>query len=157
MKHPEGENRQRAYSYRQDPSVPAFPDDRPIIVFDGHCVLCSRFARFVLRHDRRAVFRLMAAQTSIGQAFYRHLNLDPVQFETNVLLENGQAWLKSAGTIRMFEHLGFPWSLCGVLRVVPRSWLDRLYDLVARNRLRWFGSQSICFLADPAYRDRFIE
>ena len=99
----------------------------------------------------------MAAQTSIGQAFYRHLNLDPVQFETNVLLENGQAWLKSAGTIRMFEHLGFPWSLCGVLRVVPRSWLDRLYDLVARNRLRWFGSQSICFLADPAYRDRFIE
>ena len=157
MKDTERDNRQTAYSYRQNPSVPAFPDDRPIIVFDGHCVLCSRFARFVLRHDRRAVFRLMAAQTPIGQALYRHLRLDPVQFETNVLLENGQAWFKSAGTIRIFEHLGFPWSLCGVLRVVPRPLLDRLYNLIARNRLRWFGSQSICFRADPVHRDRFIE
>jgi predicted DCC family thiol-disulfide oxidoreductase YuxK len=157
MKGPERDTRQRAYGYRQDPSVPAFPDDRPIIVFDGHCVLCSRFAQFVLRHDRRAVFRLMAAQTPIGQALYRHLHLDPVQFETNVLLEDGQAWFKSAGTIRMFERLGFPWSLCGVLRAVPRPLLDRLYNLIARNRLRWFGSRSICFLADPAHRDRFIE
>lgn len=149
-------NQNGAYSYREDTSVPAFPDDRPIIIFDGHCVLCSRFARFVIRHDRRAALRLMAAQTSVGQAIYRHLHLDPVKFETNVLLDNGQAWFKSAGTIRMFEHLGFPWSLCSVLRIVPGPWLDRLYDLIARNRLRWFGSQSICFLADPEHRDRFI-
>lgn len=157
MKNQEREKRQNAYSYRRDPSIPGFPDDRPIIIFDGHCVLCSRFARFVLRHDRREVFRLMAAQTPIGQSIYRHFHLDPVQFETNILLENGQAWFKSAGTVRMFEHLGFPWSLCGALRVVPRPWLDRIYNLIARNRLRWFGSQAICFLADPVHRDRFIE
>jgi len=156
MKAQERGNPSRTYSYREDPSVPAFPDDRPIIIFDGNCVLCSRFSRFVLRHDRRAVFRLMAAQTPVGQALYRHLHLDPVQFETNVLLDRGQAWFKSAGTIRMFAHLGFPWSLCSVLRVVPQPWLDQLYDLIARNRLRWFGSQSVCFLADPAHRDRFI-
>jgi predicted DCC family thiol-disulfide oxidoreductase YuxK len=149
-------NQRKAFSYRDDPSVPDFPDDRPIIIFDGHCVLCSGFARFVIRHDRRGVFRLMAAQTPLGQAIYRHLNLDPVSFETNVLLENGRAWFKSDGTIRMFAHLGFPWSMSRVLRLVPRTLLDRLYDLVARNRLRWFGSQSACFLADPAHRDRFL-
>ena len=38
-----------AYSYRSDPTVPAFPDDRPIIIFDGKCVFCSVFARFILR------------------------------------------------------------------------------------------------------------
>jgi predicted DCC family thiol-disulfide oxidoreductase YuxK len=157
MKAEERGNPSGVYGYREDPSVPAFPDDRPIIIFDGYCVLCSRFARFVLRHDRRAVFRLMAAQTPVGQALNRHLHLDPVQFETNVLLECGQAWFKSAGTIRMFRHLGFPWSLSSVLRVVPPLWLDRLYDLIARNRLRWFGSQSVCLLTDPAHRDRFIE
>ena len=147
----------RAFSYRDDASVPKFPDDRPIIIFDGHCVLCSRMARFVLRHDRRGVFRLMAAQTPLGYAIYRHFHLNPLRFETNVLLEGGQAWFKSAGAIRMFENLGFPWSLCGVLRVAPRPWLDRLYDLIARNRLRWFGSQATCFIADPAHRDRFLE
>jgi predicted DCC family thiol-disulfide oxidoreductase YuxK len=97
----------------------------------------------------------MAAQSSLGQALYRHYNLDPVSFETNVLLENGRAWFKSAGTIRIFTLLGWPWSLARILRAVPRTLLDRLYNVVARNRLRWFGSQS-CFLMDPAHKDRFL-
>jgi predicted DCC family thiol-disulfide oxidoreductase YuxK len=145
-----------AYSYKQDPAVPAFPDDRPIIIFDGYCVLCSRFAQFVLRHDRRAVFRLLAAQSSLGQAIFRHLGLDPVSFQTYVLLENGRAWLKSSGTIRIFAHLGFPWSLSILLRFLPSGPLDRLYDLVARNRLKWFGSRQVCLLSDPAHADRFL-
>jgi predicted DCC family thiol-disulfide oxidoreductase YuxK len=146
-----------AYSYRDDPLVPAFADDRPIIIFDGHCVLCSRFARFVLRHDQRAVFRLMAAQSPLGQALYRHYRLDPVNFETNVLLDGGRAWFKSAGSIRMFVKLGMPWALVGVLRAVPRPLLDRLYEVVARNRLRWFGASAVCFVPDAALRDRFLE
>ena len=147
----------RAFSYRDDPLVPAFPDERPIIIFDGHCVLCSRMARFVLRHDRRAVFRLMAAQTPLGEAIFRHFHLDPVRFETTVLLEQGRAWFKSEGVMRMCAHFGFPWILFRALQVLPRNVLDRLYDLVARNRLHWFGSQSACFLPDPAHRDRFLE
>ena len=66
------------YAYRDDPAVPDFPDDKPVIVFDGHCVLCSRWARFVLKHDRRAVFRLLPAQSPLGHALYIHLGLDPV-------------------------------------------------------------------------------
>jgi predicted DCC family thiol-disulfide oxidoreductase YuxK len=146
----------RAYSYRVDPSVPPFPDDRPIIVFDGHCVLCSGFAQFVLRHDRQATFRLVAAQSPLGQALYRHWQLDAVNFKTNLLVDEGRAWVKSAGTIRMFVKLGWPWALVAVLRLVPRALLDRVYELVARNRLRWFGARAVCFAPDPSQRDRFL-
>jgi len=109
-----------------------------------------------LRHDRHGVFRLTAAQTPLGQALFQHLGLDPVNFETNVLLDKGQAYFKSDGTIRMFTHLGFPWSFARLARGLPRVLLDRLYDLIAKNRLKWFGSQSVCFLAEPAHRDRFL-
>jgi len=146
-----------AYSYRADASVPSFPDDRPIIIFDGHCVLCSAFAQFVLRHDRHAHFRLMTAQAPLGQAIYRHFDLDPVNFQTNVLLEDGRAWIKSAAFVRIVSRLGFPWSLAKAFRWIPRRLFDALYDLVARNRLRWFGSRSQCSIADPAHRDRFLE
>jgi predicted DCC family thiol-disulfide oxidoreductase YuxK len=146
-----------SFSYRSDPSVPPFPDDRPIIIFDGHCVLCSRLARFVLRHDRHGVLRLTAAQTPLGQSLFRHLGLDPVHFETNVLLENGTAHFKSDGSIRMMAHLGFPWSLALLARLVPRTLLDRLYDFIAKNRLRWFGSQTECLVAEPSHRDRFLQ
>src|SRR6185437_9898117 len=99
------------YSYRTDPAVPFFPDDKPIIIFDGHCVLCSRFARMVLRRDKAGRFRLLPAQSPLGEALYRHYGLPTPQYETNILLEDGQAWFKSEGSIRMLRRLGFPWSL----------------------------------------------
>ena len=41
---------QRApYEYRADPAVPRFADDRPVIVFDGKCVLCCSTAQFILQ------------------------------------------------------------------------------------------------------------
>jgi predicted DCC family thiol-disulfide oxidoreductase YuxK len=145
-----------AFSYRRDPAVPPFPDDRPIIIFDGKCVLCSGFAQFVLRHDHRRRFRLLAAQTPLGEALYVHLGLDPKNYETNILLENGRAWFKSEGSIRMFERLGFPWSLAAAGRLMPRGLRDRLYDVVARNRLRWFGVRETCLISAPGHDDRFL-
>jgi len=146
-----------AYSYRSDPAVPSFPDDQPILIFDGNCVLCSSFVQFILRTDRERRFRLLAAQTPIGASLYRHFGLNPTDYETNILLEDGRVWLKSEGSLRIFEELGFPWSLLAVGRLLPRFVRDRLYEIVARNRLRWFGVRQTCYLTDPAHADRFIE
>jgi predicted DCC family thiol-disulfide oxidoreductase YuxK len=145
-----------AFSYRTDPAVPSFPDDRPIIIFDGKCVLCCAFAQFILRHDRERRFRLLAAQTPIGAALYQHFGLAPLDYESNILLEDGRTWLKSEGSIRIFERLGFPWSLASIARLLPRPVRDRLYEIVARNRLRWFGARDTCYLPDPSQADRFL-
>jgi predicted DCC family thiol-disulfide oxidoreductase YuxK len=145
-----------AFSYRTDPTVPPFPDDRPVIIFDGECVLCSRFAQFIMRADRHRRFRLLAAQQPIGSALYTHLGLDPETYETFVLLDEGRAWLRSDAALRILAELGFPWSLSGISRLMPRFARDRLYDLVARNRLRWFGCRASCYAPDPSEADRFI-
>ena len=144
------------FSYRADPAVPVFPDDRPVVVFDGHCVLCSRFARFLLRHDRRGRLRLLPAQTPLGQAVYRHYGLDPVALETNLLIAEGRVWAKGEGTLRILALLGFPWSMFQALRLLPTGWLNRLYDVIARNRIRWFGYRATCLLVDPGFEDRFL-
>jgi predicted DCC family thiol-disulfide oxidoreductase YuxK len=147
---------QEAFSYRSDPAVPSFPDDRPILIFDGKCVMCSGFANFILRHDHAHQFRFMAAQTPLGAALYQHFGLHPTNYETNLLLEDGRVWIKSEASIRMFERLDLPWSMIGVLRLLPRAARDRLYDFIARNRLRWFGSSEACYLPNPSEADRFI-
>ena len=144
------------YSWRKDPTVPLFADDRPILIFDGHCVLCSSFAQFILRHDHRRHFRLLAAQTPLGVALYRHFGLDPVDYDTNILIEDGRAWLKAESSIRVFERLGFPWSLMSAVRLLPRSVRDWLYGMLARNRLRWFGTRTSCYRPDPSEADRFL-
>jgi len=60
------------YSYRADPAVPRFADDKAVLVFDGVCVLCSGFARFILKRDAAFAFRLVTAQSPLGQALLRH-------------------------------------------------------------------------------------
>ena len=144
------------FSYRADAAVPHFPDDRPIIVFDGKCVLCSRFAQFVMRRDRAAKFRLLAAQSPLGDALYRHFGLDPVNYQTYILLQNGIAYFRSEAAIRILEGLGPPWRLASICRVCPLPVRDRLYDFIARHRLDWFGARPACYVPNAAEADRFL-
>jgi predicted DCC family thiol-disulfide oxidoreductase YuxK len=146
----------QAYGYRRDPAVPAFPGDRPIIIFDGYCALCSGWAEFVLRHDRAGVHRLLSAQSALGRALYVHYGLDPQDYETNILIADGIAWFKSEGSIRMAEGLGLPWSLARALRILPLPVRDKLYAMIARNRLRWFGKREVCYRPDQRYAERFL-
>jgi len=151
-----GESHLEPYSYRRDPSVPAFDDARPIFIFDGKCALCSGFARFLLRHDRKQQLRLLAAQSDLGEALYCHFGLKSGDYDTNILLFGGRALAKSDGSIRVFELLGAPWSIAALARLAPRSLRDALYDWVARNRLRWFGAHSVCYAPDPSDSHRFV-
>ncbi len=144
------------YSDRRDAAVPRFSDDRPIILFDGHCALCSGWARFALRHDRTGIYRLLPAQTPLGRALYVHYGLDPEDYETNILIADGIAWFKSEGSIRMAEGLGWPWSFARVLRMLPLRLRDRLYQSVARNRLRLFGRRAACYRGEPGLEHRFL-
>jgi predicted DCC family thiol-disulfide oxidoreductase YuxK len=144
------------YSYRSDPRVPPFPDDRPIVIFDAQCVLCSRWVEFVLRHDHAGRYRLLSAQSALGHALYVHYGLDPENYETNILLIDGVALFKAEGSIRMAEGLGLPWSLAGILRVLPKRVADALYESLARNRFRLFGRRETCYLPRSGDRERFI-
>lgn len=145
------------YSYRADPAVPAFADDKALVVFDGVCVLCSGFARFILKRDARFAFRLTTAQSALGQALYRHYGLDPGTFESNLVLADGRACAKLDTVAAVGARLGGPWRALALARLVPRALGDRLYDLVARNRYRLFGRTESCMLPPPQWRDRFID
>lgn len=145
-----------AYSYRDDPDVPDFKDDKPVIVFDGYCVLCSRWANFVIRHDTAKRYRLLAAQSDLGEALYTHFGKKSGDYDTNILLENGLIRVKSDGSLAMFSGLGLPWSLMTVFRVIPRPVRDWMYDRLARNRFKWFGKREHCYLPPVSEKDRFL-
>lgn len=114
------------YSYRNDPAVPAFPDDKPLIVFDGVCVLCTSFARFVARRDTAHQFRFTAAQSPLGEALFRHYGLDPVNYETNLLIADGRVFGKMDAFAGIMRRLGGLWRWTGLLASLPAPLADGL-------------------------------
>jgi predicted DCC family thiol-disulfide oxidoreductase YuxK len=145
------------YSYRNDPNVPAFPDDKALLAFDGVCVLCSATARFILKRDHARRFRFATAQSKLGQALFRHYGLDPQTFETNLLLVEGRAYGKLDSVIVAGTQLGGVWRALALLHALPRAVADWLYDCVARNRYRLFGRTEHCMMPPREWRDRFID
>jgi predicted DCC family thiol-disulfide oxidoreductase YuxK len=149
-------SRAAPYSYRADPRVPPFPDDKVLVVFDGVCVLCSGFARFILERDKDFAFRLTTAQSPLGQALYRHYGLDTQEFESNLVLADGRAHAKLDTVALAGERLGGVWRPLSLLRLMPRRLADWIYDRVARNRYAVFGRTEKCMIPPPRWRDRFI-
>ena len=145
-----------AFSYRDDPEVPDFPDADPVLIFDGECVMCSHSAAFVLKHERHKRCNFVAAQSALGGALYRHYDLDDDDFETFVLLHRGTAYFRSDAALRLLSLLGLPWSLASVFRVVPRPVRDVSYNTGARNRYRLFGRRDTCYMPPPEDAGRFL-
>ena len=130
--------------------------DKPLIVFDGLCVLCSGNARFVLRHDRRRHFNLTTAQGPLGAALYRHYGLPTDDYETMLVIDGGRLFTESDGAIAIARGLGWRWRAAAAARIVPRPIRNALYRLIARNRYRLFGRREVCWTPSPGEADRML-
>lgn len=130
--------------------------DGPIVVFDAMCVLCSANAQFILRHDRRARFRLAAMQGGVGRRLFEHFDIDPADPETIIVLDGERVWRDSDAVVAIYVGLGWPWRVAGAARIVPRRWRDTLYRLIARHRYRLFGQRATCWLPRAEWADRML-
>ena len=145
--------RRESYSYRNDPDVPEFPDDKPLFVFDGYCVLCSTGVSWLMKHGGERV-RYASAQSPLGEALFRHYEIDPDK--TYLLIADGSASGESTGYLRLCRLLGGRWRLFLALGRIPRPLRDWAYRLVACHRYRWFGKVDQCALLSEQQKARML-
>ena len=127
-----------------------------IVLFDGVCNLCNGSVQFLLRRDRRRRFRFAALQSAAGRALLEQYGLSTQTLETIVVLEGGQARVRSDAALHLARRLPWPWPALAVFRILPRPLRDALYTFVARHRYRWFGRTESCMLPTPDVADRFL-
>jgi predicted DCC family thiol-disulfide oxidoreductase YuxK len=129
----------------------------PLIVFDGVCVLCSGFARLVVRLDREKRFRFATAQSPLGQALYRQYGLRTDFYETNLVIIDGVAFTRMDSLLAVCDALGWPWRAARLIRLLPHRARDRLYAWIANNRYAWFGQKDSCGIPSIELRERIID
>jgi predicted DCC family thiol-disulfide oxidoreductase YuxK len=119
------------------------------VLYDGVCVLCSAWFRFVAARDPDIRFRFTQIQSPYGRQLAIQLGIDPDNPKTNAVVLNGRAYLRSDSALQVLRHLpGWRWA--GLALAVPRPVRDWIYDRIARNRYRLFGRTETCLVPDEA-------
>ncbi len=136
-------------------STSPWPDD-DVILYDGVCVFCSRWVRFVATRDKAKRFRFTAIQSAYGTRLAQAFGIDPDDPDTNAVVHGGVAYFKSDGALTVVSLLP-GWGWVRALRIVPRPLRDTVYNLVSRNRYRIFGKYEACFVPDERMRAGVME
>ncbi len=126
------------------------------VLFDGVCNFCNASVNFIIRHDRKALFRFAPLQSDVGVEMQRRYGLDPDALDTLVLIDNERAHLKSSAALRIVRRLGGGYPVLYALIVVPPFVRDFFYDRFARNRYRWFGKTDERMVPTAELRNRFL-
>ena len=79
------------------------------------------------------------------------------EIDSFILIENQKIYLKSSAALRVCRNLNGLWKLLTILRILPAPFRDFFYDVVAKNRYKWFGKKESCMLPTKEMKKRFLE
>jgi predicted DCC family thiol-disulfide oxidoreductase YuxK len=105
-----------------------------LILFDGVCVLCSRWCGFVSKRDRRGYFRFVPIQLAEGRPLAEQLGIDPDHPDSFAFLASGRGYVKSEAVLRIARELP-RWQWTWIFQFISRVIRDAIYDLIARNAI----------------------
>ena len=130
---------------------------QPVILFDGVCNLCNATVRFVIKRDKHDKFKFASLQSDYAAQLFKKLDIDPTQFDSIVVYENGNVSIKSTAALKIAKDLTGLWPLLYVFMIVPPFLRNIVYDFIARNRYKWFGKQDYCEVPTPELSSRFLD
>ncbi|MEX2161602.1 MAG: DCC1-like thiol-disulfide oxidoreductase family protein [Anaerolineales bacterium] len=112
---------------------------KPLIIYDGFCVFCDRSVTFMQTRQRTGALEYAAQHSERGKQVLQICGLSGERLDMLVFHENGRCYLRSTAALRALRYLRFPWPLLYSLALIPPFLRDPVYNLIARNRYRWFG------------------
>ncbi|MEH7252865.1 thiol-disulfide oxidoreductase DCC family protein [Neobacillus niacini] len=127
-----------------------------IILFDGVCNLCNSSVQFIIKRDPKGRFKFASLQSETGQSLLELHGYDK-EIDSFILIENQRIYLKSSAALRVCRNLNGLWKLLTILRILPAPFRDFFYDVVAKNRYKWFGKKESCMLPTKEMKKRFLD
>ena len=131
-------------------------DSDKIVLFDGVCNFCATSVQFIIRHDKTNSLKFSSLQSALGQELLTKYNMSK-DLEGVVFIENNKAYFKSAAAFKIVRYFGGFWRILNVFSILPLFVTDFGYDIIAKNRYRWFGKKDSCMIPSPEIRSRFLD
>ncbi len=130
--------------------------DNYIVVFDGVCHLCNGFVNFLLKHDKKDRLRFALLQFAGNLEADEIIKQNISSTDSIALIADRKVYFRSTAVLKIMKRLGGGWQFFYVFMLIPRPIRDWVYDVVARNRYKWFGKKNECMVPDEKVRRKFL-
>ena len=132
-------------------------NSKQIILFDGVCNLCNNAVQFVIKRDKKDVFRYAALQSEVGQQLTKERGIDTATVDSIILIDPGTAYYtKSTAALEIGKELKGYRTISSILLGIPSKLRDIVYDFVAKNRYKWYGRKDQCMVPTPELQSKFL-
>lgn len=130
-----------------------------LLFYDGTCGVCHGAVKFILHRDPLGLFRFAPLH---GKEFKRVMADRPevdLPDSIVILTDRGDLLVRSEAMLHVLGRLSGMWRLVATAgRLIPRKFLDLLYDFFAANRRRFAAPPSAaCPIVPTNVRSRFME
>lgn len=128
--------------------------ENEIIIYDGICVLCNFFMRFILKKDTSLNFKVTTLQSNYTTKNYPQVTkVDSVA----LILKNGDILQKSKAVYYILKKVNTLFLIRILIFILPSFFSDLVYDLVAKTRYMIFGRYDSCPVLGDNLNSRIIE
>ena len=130
-------------------------DKNPIILFDGICNFCNSSVNFIIENDKNDVFRFASLQSDFTKELRNTINI-PDEIDSIILILNGKCFTKSDAVLEISRNLNGFWKLFYAFIVIPKFIRNFFYDIIAKNRYKWFGKKEVCMIPSEEIKSKFL-
>lgn len=134
------------------------PKNKKIILFDGVCNFCNASVRFIIKRDKKDVFRFASLESDLGQKLTDERGIDTSKIDSIILIDPGNAYyIKSTAALEISKELSGLYPALSVFQVLPEGFRNLIYDFVAKNRYEWFGKSETCPMPTEEEKSKFLD
>lgn len=132
-------------------------EEAPVILFDGVCNFCNYWVSFAIKRDREKKLRFTTLQGQAAKQLLPQYHIHPTSLSSVIFIDKGKAYTQSSAAIRICKYLAGGWKLFYGFMIVPKFIRDFFYNIIARNRYKWFGKKDECMTPSQEVKERFLD
>jgi predicted DCC family thiol-disulfide oxidoreductase YuxK len=138
--------------------LPNIPEEKQLVLFDGVCNLCNTSVQFILKNDKKNTFLFTSLQGKTGRYISTHFDIDIKKIDSILLYTpNQKIYTKSTAVLKVATQLKFPIKLLSFFWIIPVFIRNYGYNYIAKNRYKWYGKKTSCYIPTPDLQSRFLE
>ena len=125
-----------------------------VIIYDGVCIMCNSFFRWVHKNDKENVFFFSNFQSNFSSKNMNQLkNADSIA----VILKDGEVIRKTKAVHHILKKTKKFLIVRLLMGILPYAILNIFYDFVASIRYTIFGKYDNCPVLDKKYQKKFLD